>query len=254
MKTPASQPASSRLQLKYILLHFAIFSIRLLVALKPTFMSTNRSKVRNHPEICPFCRAQVREHASTCGECGATKVNKASTLPPISVLFVSLIWLNCFGFIVLATGVAMYALALGEGYFSSDRFTKIVRSDAPPVCALIVSIDPKKVPQGQPTERTQRLYAPCENTTQKAIEIETKFLLEEQRKRFGGNYVRVTGTKNIVPVIETKVPLAGGRLFDVILAMTVLFAGVLVFKLAGRVWVAVFGRMSDLVWVRARPA
>ena len=73
-------------------------------------------------EICPFCRGPVRQHAIVCSSCGASKVAKGSTLPPITILFTSLIWLNCFGFIVLVTLLGAFNLAFGEGYFSSAQY------------------------------------------------------------------------------------------------------------------------------------
>ena len=73
-------------------------------------------------EICPFCRSPIRQFATVCSGCGASKVDKASTLPPITVLFTSLVWLNLFGFIVLVTLLGAFNLAFGEGYFSSAQY------------------------------------------------------------------------------------------------------------------------------------
>ena len=121
----------------------------------------------NQIEICPFCRGHIRQHASVCSGCGASKVAKASTLPPITVLFTSLIWVNCFGFIALVTGIGAFDLAFGEGYFSSAQYR-----------------------------------------------------------------------------------WPAGRVLDVVLAVTVLFVGVKIYKFASRVWGLIFGSMADLVWVR----
>ena len=73
-------------------------------------------------EACPFCQSPIRQNATVCAGCGASKVAKASTLPPITVLVVSMAWLNCFGFIVLVTGLHAFNLAFGDGYFSSAQY------------------------------------------------------------------------------------------------------------------------------------
>jgi hypothetical protein len=198
---------------------------------------------REQPDgtLCPFCSTAVPSYVSVCTGCGAERGTRAQSLKPGAALIRASLWANTLGAIVFLSCYMAVQPWLDESIRQGTQ--KVCRSE------IIVK---KPVAYEFLRDEKKGVYQIGKEACEDLPDLEKRNVgLLAAAVRAEPKDATITLGKTFTTRETLRGPPTWQNWLEVIArSVTALLAGALVFGLARKLWVRVFGRLSDAMWVR----
>lgn len=190
---------------------------------------------------CSFCSTPVAAHVAVCSGCGATKGQRSESLKPGAALIRASLWANTLGAIVFLTCYMAVQPWLDESIRQGTQ--KVCRSE------IIVK---KPVAYEFLRDEKKGVYQIGKEACEDLPDLQNRNAgLLAAAVRAEPKDATITLGKTFTTHETKRGPPTWQNWFGVIARSVIaLLAGALIFGLARKLWVRIFGRLSDPMWIR----
>lgn len=199
---------------------------------------------------CPFCKTDIPGGASVCAGCGARKGTRSDTIHPLGSLMRIGVWCNTLGLVIAVTcmGIVMP--------WKNDKILNGVTYE----CVQYLTSSNYSSPR-ENVDLHYNKYSvlidkmACEDIPD--IEAKKKKIFDEELSRYKPRWNKkppsppiVLNKSSTIENVNFKGPTIFGIIKAAFFSISSFFIGFLVYRIGSKVWIAIFGELSDPMWIR----